>query len=221
VTGSEQVRCVVLTGAGRAFCAGADIGVLKDIHDRRDQALGRKLVDGSRAVHRLIREAPQPVLCSVNGVAAGGGANLVLGCDLRIAADTAKLGQVFARLGLHPDWGGAWFLPRMLGEAKAMELFLSAELVDAQRLLELGLVNRVVPADRLSAATAGWAASIAAAPPLAVRLMKRTVQAAAASSLDAILDRELEAQLACFNSADFAEGLAAFLGKREPTFTGR
>jgi 2-(1,2-epoxy-1,2-dihydrophenyl)acetyl-CoA isomerase len=221
VTGSTAVRCVVLTGAGRAFCAGADLGVLQDIHDRKDEALARRLVDGSRAVHRLIREAPQPVLAALNGVAAGGGANLALGCDLRIAADTARIGQVFARLGLHPDWGGTFFLPRMVGTARAMELFLSAELVEAARLLELGLVNRVVPAADLAAEARAWAERIAAAPPLAVRLMKRGVYAAGRAPLDELLDHELEAQLALFRSGDFTEGLAAFRAKREPHFTGR
>jgi len=221
VTGSDEVRCVVLTGAGRAFCAGADIAVLQDVHDRRDEALARRLVDGSREVHRLIREAPQPVLCALNGVAAGGGANLALGCDLRIAADTARIGQVFAKLGLHPDWGGTSFLPRLVGTAKALELFLSAELVEAPRLLALGLVNRVVPAADLAAEARAWADRIAAAPPLAVRRLKRGVYAAERASLEQMLDHELDAQLALFGSDDFTEGLAAFRAKREPHFTGR
>ena len=221
VTAAEAVRCVVLTGAGRAFCAGADVAVLNDIVARRDAALGRRLVDGSRAVHRLIRAAPQPVLCALNGVAAGGGANLALGCDLRIAADSARIGQVFGRIGLHPDWGGTWFLPRMVGPATAMELFLSAELVEAPRLLALGLVNRVVPAAALAAETRAWAERIAAAPPLVVRRMKQAVYAAAGATLEELLDLELEAQLACFVTEDCAEGLAAFREKREPHFTGR
>ena len=221
VTAAAAVRCIVLTGAGRAFCAGADLAVLQDIVARKDAALGRRLVDGSREVHRLIREAPQPVLCALNGVAAGGGANLALGCDLRVAADTAKIGQVFGRIGLHPDWGGTFFLPRLVGTATAMELFLSAELVEAPRLHALGLVNRVVPAAALETETRAWAARIAAAPPVAVRWMKRGVYAAARASLDEMLDHELDAQLACFLTDDCTEGLAAFREKREPHFTGR
>lgn len=221
VAAHEAVRCIVLTGAGRAFCAGADIGVLKDLHDRRDDAMGRQLVDGCRAVYRVMREAPQPVLCAMNGVAAGGGANLALACDLRIAADSAKIGQVFARLGLHPDWGGSYFLPRLVGPAKALELFLSAEMVDAGRMLHMGLVNRVVPADTLATEAGRWAAAIAAAPPKAVRLIKQAVLKSLDQSLDQMLDHEVQAQLACFASPDFSEGLAAFLGKREPHFTGR
>ncbi len=217
----DAVRCIVLTGSGRAFCAGADLEVLQDIHDRQDVDLARALVDGSRAVHRLVREARQPVLCALNGVAAGGGANLALGCDLRLAADTARIGQVFAKLGLHPDWGGSYFLPRLVGSARALELFLSAELLDAGRMLELGLVNRVVPAADLAAEAQAWGERIAAAPPLAVRWMKRAVHASGRASLEEMLDHELDAQLALFRSEDFTEGLAAFRAKREPHFTGR
>jgi 2-(1,2-epoxy-1,2-dihydrophenyl)acetyl-CoA isomerase len=220
LSGSGEVRCLVLTGAGRAFCAGADLGVLKDLAARRDADMGRRLVDGARGVYRAMLEAPQPVLCALNGPAAGGGANLALACDLRLASDAASLGQVFGRLGLHPDWGGSYFLPRLVGTAKALELFLDAEMVDARRCLELGLVNRVVPAAALAAETRRWAGRIAAAPPEAVRRVKRSVNASGASSLEEMLDRELEAQLACFATDDFAEGLAAFLEKREPHFTG-
>src|SRR5437899_307505 len=139
VSGSATVRCIVLTGAGRAFCAGADLGLLKEIRERSDEAMGRRIVDGARTIHRLMRAAPQPVLCALNGTAAGGGANLALGADLRIAADDATIGQVFARIGLHPDWGATWFVPRLVGTARAIELFLAAERVSAARLLELGL----------------------------------------------------------------------------------
>jgi 2-(1,2-epoxy-1,2-dihydrophenyl)acetyl-CoA isomerase len=212
------VRCIVLTGAGRAFCAGADTGVLKEILERQDETTGRRLVDGARGVYRVMREAPQPVLCALHGVAAGGGANLALACDLRIAADTAKLGQVFGRIGLHPDWGGTYFLPRLVGTARALELFLSAELVPADRLLALGLVNRVVPAADLPAVARSWAAAIAAAPVEAVRRVKQALLRSFDTNLETMLDLEVEAQLACFRSADFREGLTAFFEKREPRF---
>jgi 2-(1,2-epoxy-1,2-dihydrophenyl)acetyl-CoA isomerase len=221
VAGSAAVRCIVLTGAGRAFCAGADVALLKQIQERRDVATGRRIVDSARAILGLIREASQPVLCALNGVAAGGGANLALGCDLRLAADNVAIGQVFGKIGLHPDWGGTFFLPRLVGPARAMELFLSAELVPAPRLLELGLVNRVVAAPSLADEARAWAQQIAAAPPAAVRLMKRNVYRSERASLDEMLDAELEAQLTCFVTADCAEGLAAFLEKRTPQFTGR
>lgn len=218
---SDHVRCIVLTGAGRAFCAGADLGVLQELLDKRDRDAGARIVDGCRAIYRVMRAAPQPVLCVLNGAAAGGGANLALACDLRIAADTASIGQVFAKLGLHPDWGGSYFLPRLVGPSRALELFLDAEMVAAPRLLELGIVNRVVPAAELGAAATQWARRIAAAPPLAVRRAKQAVFLSEQASLEQMLDYELESQLACFVSADFTEGLAAFKAKRAPSFTGR
>jgi len=221
LAGSADVRCIVLTGAGRAFCAGADVGLLRGLIERFDEDTGRRLVDGMRGVSAILREAPQPVLASLNGVAAGGGANLALGCDLRIAADTAQLGQVFMKIGLHPDWGGTFFLPRLVGPAKALELLLGAELVDAAECARLGLVNRVVPAARLAEATREWALRIAAAPPLAVRRAKQAVYRSERASLDEMLTYELDAQLACFRSADGREGIAAFFDKRTPRFTGR
>ncbi len=219
--GSAAVRCIVLTGAGRAFCAGADMGVLNDLVARHDRARGTALVDGSREVYKVMREAPQPVLCALNGPAAGGGANLALACDLRIAADTASIGQVFAKIGLHPDWGGTFFLPRLVGTARALELFLDAEMVPAARLEQLGLVNRVVPATTLMDEALAWARKIAALPPKAVTLAKRAVYRSESAGLDDMLTYELDAQLACFETADFAEGLAAFRAKRQPAFTGR
>jgi len=221
LAGSEAVRAIVVTGAGRAFCAGADVGLLQRLIETRDEASGRRLVDGMRGVSAIMREAPQPVLASLNGVAAGGGANLALGCDLRIAADTAQIGQVFMKIGLHPDWGGTFFLPRLVGPAKALELLLGAELVDAAECVRLGLVNRVVPAERLAEATREWARAIAAAPPLAVRRAKAAVYRSERATLDEMLTCELDAQLACFASADGKEGIAAFFEKRPPHFTGR
>ena len=218
---SEAVRAIVLTGAGRAFCAGADVHLLRQLIETQDESAGRALVDGMRHVAAAIREAPQPVLCSVNGVAAGGGANLALACDLRIAADTAQIGQVFLKIGLHPDWGGSYFLPRLVGPSKALELFLGADLVGAAEAQRLGLVNRVVPAAELPEATRAWARQIAAAPPLAVKRAKRALQLSERATLEEMLDYELDAQLACFRSADGKEGIAAFFEKRTPHFTGR
>jgi 2-(1,2-epoxy-1,2-dihydrophenyl)acetyl-CoA isomerase len=221
LVGREDVRCLVLAGAGRAFCAGADVGLLKSLSESGDEAAGRRLVDGAREVTRIMREAPQPVLASINGVAAGGGANLALACDLRLMADTASIGQVFTRIGLHPDWGGTYFLPRLVGTSRALELFLSGELVDAQRCLALGLTNRVVPADQLPVETRRWAERLAGAPPAAVARLKKAVYRSESSTLAQMLDYELEAQLACFETDDFREGLAAFFAKREPQFSGR
>ncbi len=221
VTHAADVRVVVLTGAGRAFCAGADLAALQALLDAKDKNAGAKLVDSCRELYRVMRSAAQPVLCALNGAAAGGGANIALACDLRIAAGTAAIGQVFAKLGLHPDYGGSFFLPRLVGPARAMEIFLEAEMIPASRLLELGLVNKVVPADELGGAAMAWARRIADAPPFAVSRMKQAVYRSLDSSLDEMLTYELEAQLACFASADFTEGLAAFKAKRAPRFTGR
>jgi 2-(1,2-epoxy-1,2-dihydrophenyl)acetyl-CoA isomerase len=218
---AEAVRVMVITGAGRAFCAGADVTLLRDLIERGDEAEGRRLVDGLRAVAHAIRGAPQPVIASVNGVAAGGGANLALACDLRIAADSAQIGQVFAKIGLHPDWGGTYFLPRLVGPSRALELFAGAEMVGADEAARLGLFNRVVEAGRLADATREWALRIAAAPPLAVRRVKAAVYRSESASLDEMLDYELEAQLACFRSADGREGIRAYFEKRPPRFTGR
>ncbi len=220
LSGSRAVRAIVVTGAGRAFCAGADVGLLRRLIETGDEASGRRLVDGMRGVSAIMREAPQPVIASLNGVAAGGGANLALGCDLRIAADTAQMGQVFMKIGLHPDWGGTFFLPRLVGPAKALELLLGADMVGAAECARLGLVNRVVPADQLAAATRAWAEAVAAAPPLAVRRAKAAVYRSERATLEEMLDVELDAQLACFGSADGKEGIAAFFEKRPPHFTG-
>ncbi len=218
---AEAVRAIVITGAGRAFCSGADVGLLRSLIERGDEATGRKLVDSLRAVAHAIREAPQPVLAAVNGVAAGGGANLALACDLRLAADDAQIGQVFMKIGLHPDFGGTYWLPRLVGASRALELFLGAELIGAEEAGRLGLFNRVVPAGRLAQEATAWAQRIAAAPPLAVRLAKQAVYRSERATLDEMLDYELEAQMACFRSADGKEGLAAFFEKRSPHFTGR
>jgi 2-(1,2-epoxy-1,2-dihydrophenyl)acetyl-CoA isomerase len=221
LSAADAVRVIVLTGAGKGFCAGADLSLLRDLMQRGDEAMGRRLVDGLRAVAHALREAPQPVLASVNGVAAGGGASLALACDLRIAADSAEIGQVFGRIGLHPDWGGTFFLPRLVGASRSLELFLGAEMIGAEQAARLGIFNRVVEAPRLSGATREWALRLAAAPPLAARRVKQAVYLSEGASLDEMLDYELEAQLACLRSADGKEGITAFFEKRPPRFTGR
>jgi 2-(1,2-epoxy-1,2-dihydrophenyl)acetyl-CoA isomerase len=216
-----NVRVLVITGAGRAFCAGADIGYMKQLIETRDLDNARALVEAGRAVVTTIRKAPKPVIASVNGAAAGGGANLALACDLRIASDRASIGQTFNRIGLHPDWGGTYFLPRLVGPSRALELIYSAEMVDAQDALRLGLFSRVVPHDRLAEETAALARELAAKPPLALALAKHAIYGSGDRSLEEMLDVELEHQLRCFDSADAREGLQAFLEKRAPAFQGR
>lgn len=214
----DRVRVIVITGAGRGFCAGADVNYLKQIADDDDEDELRGLVEAGRAVVTAIRDAPQPVIASLNGPAAGGGANLALACDIRIASDRASIGQTFNRIGLHPDWGGTYFLPRLVGPAVAAELIFTGAMVSAQDAQRLGLVNRVVPHERLAEETADLASQLAAKPRLALRLAKIAVHRSLDASLDEMLDYELEAQLRCGLSPDGKEGISAFIEKRQPRF---
>jgi enoyl-CoA hydratase/carnithine racemase len=216
----DEVRVLVITGAGRAFCAGADIGYMKELMERGDTDAFTALVEAGREVVTTIRTTAKPVLAVVNGPAAGGGANLALACDLRLASDKASLGQTFNRIGLHPDWGGTYFLPRLVGTSKALELIFSGRMAGAEECLRLGLFNRVVPHERLAEEAGSLARELAAKPPMALALAKQAVYASGDKSLDAMLDIELDYQLRCFASADAKEGLNAFLEKRSPLFRG-
>jgi enoyl-CoA hydratase/carnithine racemase len=213
-----SVRTIVITGAGRAFSAGGDVDYMAELIERRDVEAMAALVDAGRHVAMTIRRSRKPVLASVNGVAAGGGANLALACDLRIASDQARLGQSFNRIGLHPDWGGTYFLPRLVGPAKALELFWFADLVDARECERLGLFNKVVPHAQLADATRTWARALAEKPPLAIALAKRAVYESLDRTLPEMLDYELDAQLQCFESGDASEGIRAFTEKRAARF---
>lgn len=216
------VRVIIITGAGRGFCAGADVDYLAELVERRDVDTMAALVEAGRRAVTVIRESAKPVIGSINGVAAGGGANLALACDLRIASDQARLGQTFNRIGLHPDWGGTYFLPRLVGPARALELIWLAEVIDAGECLRLGLFNRVVPQHTLPDETMAIARALVAKPPLALALAKRAVYQSLDRTLPQMLDYELDAQLRCFESGDAAEGIHAFVEKRPAVFqTGR
>ncbi len=217
----ENVRVLVITGAGRAFCAGADIGYMQGLLERQDMEAAAALVEAGRSVVTTIRETPKPVIASVNGPAAGGGANLALACDIRIASDRASIGQTFNRIGLHPDWGGTFFLPRLVGVSKALELVFTAEMVDAAEALRIGLFNRVVPDADLANATRELATQLASKPPMALALAKQALYQSDSATLPGMLDVELDHQLQCFRSEDAREGLDAFLQKRAPSFRGR
>jgi len=214
------VRVLVITGAGRAFCAGADIGYMRELTEQRNTTAFAELVEAGRHVVTTIRLTPKPVIASVNGAAAGGGANLALACDLRIASDRASIGQTFNRIGLHPDWGGTYFLPRLVGPSKALELVFGAEMIDAAEAHRIGLFNRLVPHDRLAAETRALADTLAAKPPVALALAKEAMYASLDRTLTQALDVELRNQLTCFASDDAREGLKAFLDKRSPVFHG-
>lgn len=214
----DSVRVIVITGAGRGFCAGGDVTYMGELVERRDVESMAALVDAGRHVVMTIRQSSKPVIASVNGVAAGGGANLALACDLRIASELASLGQTFNRIGLHPDWGGTYFLPRLVGPAKALELFWFADMIDARECERLGLFNKVVPHASLADATRAWARTLASKPSLAMALAKRAVYDSPDRTLPQMLDYELDAQLRCFESGDAGEGLRAFSEKRAAHF---
>jgi 2-(1,2-epoxy-1,2-dihydrophenyl)acetyl-CoA isomerase len=213
----HAVRVVILTGAGRAFCAGQDLAE----REQPDAApLEVEVRERYNPIIRAIRSMGQPVIAAVNGVAAGAGASLALACDLRIAAEEARFVLAFGRIGLVPDSGATWFLPRLVGSAKAAELALIGEGVDAAEALRLGLVSAVVPADRLMDEARALAARIAAGAPLALALTKAALQRAMTIDLDEALEGEAKLQGIAGASADHAEGLAAFREKRPPRFSG-
>src|SRR6185503_11204300 len=170
---NQTVRVVVLTGAGRAFCAGGDVEYMSELQQRGDVASFRKLLDAGRDVVLQIANMEKPVIAAVNGVAAGAGCNLALACDYRIASDAAKFAESFVRIGLHPDWAGTWFLPRLAGYGRAFELMLSGRTIDAAEALEIGIVDRVVAAASFADEVAALARTFADAPPVAAAGIKR------------------------------------------------
>jgi 2-(1,2-epoxy-1,2-dihydrophenyl)acetyl-CoA isomerase len=190
VSSADQVRVIVITGAGKTFCAGADLGVLG--------TQGEQLVKAGKDIALTIRNAPKPVLAAVNGAAAGGGANLALACDYRIASDQASIGQVFHKLGLGPDWGGSYFLPRLTSVSKALELVWSARMVPAAEAAQLGLFDRVVAGDALMAEATKLAKQWSSMAPLAVRKAKAALYRSLHSTLDEMLDVEINDQQALF-----------------------
>lgn len=219
----EDVSCrvVVITGAGRAFCAGGDIDFMSGLQKARDVESFGKLLDAGRNVILQIVSMRVPVIASINGVAAGAGCNLALACDYRIAADDARLGQTFVKIGLHPDWGGTWLLPRIIGRGRALELMATGRMLDALEAMEMGLIDRIVPSASLEEETTKLAESIAAAPPGAVTDIKRALRQSESTDLASQLAVEIEHQLRAFLSEDAAEGMSAFFEKRAPRFQGR
>ena len=211
-------RVVILTGAGGHFSAGGDVKTMAA--KRHTAAEGRARVESlNRFVIRLF-EFPKPTIAMVDGFAVGAGCNIALGCDVVIASDRARFGEVFAKIGLVPDGGGTWLLPRLVGLAKAKELVFSADIIDAAEALRIGLVNRVVPAAELEKTTRALAARIAAGPPGALSLAKALLNRSATVDLGTSLGLEAYAQAQTITSEDHAEGVRAFLEKRPPRFSG-
>lgn len=207
----DAVRAVVITGAGRAFCSGGDVATMSRLQESNDIDAFRRLLDAGRDIVLQIHSMTKPVIASINGVAAGAGCNLALACDFRIAADTAVLSESFIKIALHPDWGGTWLLPRLAGRARALEMMLTGRMVTAAEALDIGLVERVVPAADLPAETEKLAGAFAAAPPIAAAGIKHALNAAEPNDLRAQLALEAEHQLACFQSDDAKSRIAAFV----------
>jgi 2-(1,2-epoxy-1,2-dihydrophenyl)acetyl-CoA isomerase len=219
----KAVRVVVLTGAGRAFCAGQDLSdpsmSTKPASDEKPD-VGAVVDTFYNPLVRRLRTMPKPVLCAVNGVAAGAGANIALGCDIVITVQTASFIQPFCRLGLVPDAGGTWLLPQLVGRARALGLALLGDKLSAEQAQDWGLIWKCVPVAEFEAEVAGLARTLAAGPTLGYLRTREAIDAAVTSSLDSQLDMERDLQRELGASADCAEGVQAFLAKRPPLFVG-
>jgi enoyl-CoA hydratase/carnithine racemase len=214
------VRVVVVTGAGDAFCSGVDLSVLGEIEDA-PLARKRMLTDHIHKVVNAVRALDKPYLAAINGVAVGAGLDMALMADLRFAASSARMSEGYIRVGLVPGDGGCYFLPRLVGPAKALELLLSGDPVDAAEALRIGMVNRVVDPADLRAETSRFAARLRDLSPVALAMIKRTVYQSASMSLEASLDLISSHMAVVQTTDDYREAQAAFREKRPPTFTGR
>ena len=221
---NDAIWVIVITGAGRGFCAGADLsggGPARGSGGPRPRAAATDKLGTSGAIVKALANADVPIVGAINGAAAGAGFGLALCCDVRIASDQARMGSIFIKRGLGTDYGVSWWLPRLVGAAKAFELLYSGDILDAQALLGLGLVNRVVPHESLMAETMAYARTIAAGPPFAYTYTRRNVMRAIDTGLDAQVESEWRNQVELLGTADAAEGFRAFAERRAPTFTGR
>ena len=216
VAQSAEDRVLVVTGAGGAFCSGADLSAFGDISGgglRRMREVGA----AAQALHDL----PQPTIAKVSGIAAGAGANLALGCDLIVASDEARFTEIFSTRGLSLDFGGSWLLPRLVGLHRAKELAFFADILSAKEAQDFGLVNRVVPPADLDGFVGEWARRLAAGPPIALSMTKRMLNSSFTSSLAESLEAEAVSQVVNFKTEDLGEAMRAFAEKRTPNFKGR
>lgn len=215
-------RAIVLTGAGRAFCAGGDLREMQRLAEKEGR-LEAFFDEPLTLIHdcvRLIRETPLPVIAAVNGVATGGGCNFALACDIVLAAESAQFNQAFIKVGLTPDCGGTFILPRLVGWRRATELLMTGDMVDARRAAEMGMINRVVRDEELMIEALSLAERLASAPTAALARIKSLIDESATNDYNAQLDLEHKAQLQSGKTRDFREGVAAFIEKRPPRFTG-
>jgi 2-(1,2-epoxy-1,2-dihydrophenyl)acetyl-CoA isomerase len=216
----KTVRAVMLTGAGRAFCAGQDLSEVPAATEGEAYDLGATVLATYNPVIKALRKLELPVVCAVNGVAAGAGANIALACDIVLASEAASFIQSFAKVGLIPDSGGTFILPRIVGLPRATAMMMTAEKIDARRAYELGMVYRVCPADTLHAEALALATELAAMPTRGLGLIKRALNASLGNDLEAQLELEAELQREAGRTSDFVEGVRSFLEKRKPNFTG-
>jgi len=223
VARDAAVRAVVLTGTGRAFCSGQDLKAAKEAEAAGGppRSFHDSLHQRYNPIIRAMRGLPKPIIGRLNGVAAGAGCSLALACDALVASTEASLIEAFINIGLVPDSGSSWFLPRLVGTLKAFELCALGSRVPAEEALRLGLVNQVVAPDQLDAATYALAARYAGAPTRSIGLLKQMLNKAATATLDEVLDYEAHCQELAGATADYREGVAAFVEKRKPVFTGQ
>ncbi len=216
----DQSKVVIITGAGDSFCAGADLQSTSE-RDIKSIDVTAALRERTNPTILAMRTLPKPIIARVHGHAVGVGCNYALACDILIASDQAKFGQVFVKIGLMPDGGSTFFLPRAVGYARAFELMATGDIIGAQDAFGLGLVNRVVPFDELDTTVNAMAARLAMAAPIALRKIKEGLNHGLVSDLASALEFEAVNQGACFHSEDFMEGVKAFLEKRKASFQGR
>jgi len=220
---ADDARAVILTGSGRAFCSGGDLREMQSMWEKegRIEAFLEEPLKALHDVILLIREAPIPFIAAVNGICAGAGTNFALACDIVFASGDAVFNEAFVRIGLSPDCGGTYFLPRAIGEKLAAELFMTGESVSAERAAQFGMINRVVDAENLMTEALETAEKLAAGPTGAIGRIKKMLNASFANDLRSQLALEHQCQIESGRSADFKEGVAAFFEKRTPNFSGK